>query len=387
LFFASETFNRKSLLDFNMPRLTWIFVYLFFFYQLLTDRVECQNFTGKVLCPKEITQCSKSKYYLIDGTCNNIKVSWAGKHQSPYQRLLPSLYDDGIGKPRAKSIVDDQPLPNPRQIAIQVHYPIPSSPFNNADRITHFNTMFGQFVAFDLTKATPTAVTCSCAKKNPDCINIPTPKGDLINSDQKCITTARTSSSFPKFDCKLAQREQLNDQTAWLDLSQLYGTDKAMSQTLRGPNGLLITTQTSDFSFQNLKLAPKNTCKKETTKELCFVSGDPRINENMITTSIATIWAREHNQIAVKLKKINPHWGSERIFQEARRILIAIYQKIVFNDFLPTIIGKKLTKDWKLLQLDSGYLNKYNPKINPAIYNEFGVAAWRFGHTLVQTGF
>lgn len=70
-----------------------------------------------------------------------------------------------------------------------------------------------------------------------------------------------------------------------------------------------------------------------------FVPGDVRVNQNPQLAILQTVLLREHNRIADKLCKLNPHWEDKRVFQEARRILIAEYQFITYNEWLPLIIG------------------------------------------------
>ena len=39
-----------------------------------------------------------------------------------------------------------------------------------------------------------------------------------------------------------------------------------------------------------------------------------------------TVWVREHNRVAGELRYLNSHWDDERLYQEARRIVIAEIQ-------------------------------------------------------------
>lgn len=46
-----------------------------------------------------------------------------------------------------------------------------------------------------------------------------------------------------------------------------------------------------------------------------------------------------HNYFADGLAAINSHWNDERLFQEARRIAIAVYQHITYNEWIPLFLG------------------------------------------------
>ena len=47
----------------------------------------------------------------------------------------------------------------------------------------------------------------------------------------------------------------------------------------------------------------------------------------------------KYNQICV-YRKLNPMWDGERLYQEARKITGAIYQRLTFYIWLPLVLGK-----------------------------------------------
>ena len=59
--------------------------------------------------------------------------------------------------------------------------------------------------------------------------------------------------------------------------------------------------------------------------------GDDRVNENVGLVSTHLIFTREHNRIARRLKSLNPMWDGDKVFEEARRILIAEHQMITYK--------------------------------------------------------
>lgn len=79
------------------------------------------------------------------------------------------------------------------------------------------------------------------------------------------------------------------------------------------------------------------------------ITGEIRVNEQLILSVMHTLMAREHNRIAKELAKVNPHWDDETLFQETRRIIIAIIQHITYNEFLPILLGKDVMEKFGLL--------------------------------------
>uniref|UniRef100_A0A7M6DRI0 Uncharacterized protein n=2 Tax=Clytia hemisphaerica TaxID=252671 RepID=A0A7M6DRI0_9CNID len=83
-----------------------------------------------------------------------------------------------------------------------------------------------------------------------------------------------------------------------------------------------------------------------------------------------TVWIREHNRVVKKLRKNHKTWSGEKLYQEARKIVIAEYQHIIFNDWVPRIV-------------DIGPYTGYSSRYDATLINAFSTAAFRFGHSLV----
>lgn len=61
--------------------------------------------------------------------------------------------------------------------------------------------------------------------------------------------------------------------------------------------------------------------------------------QNVMLSTVTLVSLHFHNYIARELYKINGHWSDEKLFQEARRISIAIYQHIIYKEWLPLLVG------------------------------------------------
>src|SRR5262249_9433292 len=83
---------------------------------------------------------------------------------------------------------------------------------------------------------------------------------------------------------------------------------------------------------------------------------------------------RNHNAIATQLQKAHTNWTDEQLYQEARKLNIAGYQSIVYNEWIPAVLGQNAIAPYR----------GYNPNVNASIANEFSTVAFRFGHSMVS---
>ena len=127
---------------------------------------------------------------------------------------------------------------------------------------------------------------------------------------------------------------------AYLDASNIYGSSQEEKELLRsGKDGKLIMDE-----YQLLPILSRKEDNSEghgfqasgsdcsSSLNVSRTAGDTRAHEWPGLTAIHTLFAREHNRICDELKThpdIQPNWTDEDYFQNARRILISEWQKIV----------------------------------------------------------
>jgi len=96
-----------------------------------------------------------------------------------------------------------------------------------------------------------------------------------------------------------------------------------------------------------------------------------------------TAFLREHNRIAQRLARYNPHWNDEKTFQETRRLIIAMLQHMVYNELMPRILNDDHMKRYGLRSSPIGFSNDYEPTTDASIMMGFSSAAMRFPHTRI----
>ncbi|XP_068084341.1 thyroid peroxidase [Anabrus simplex] len=350
-------------------------------------------------CPlSDRPDCSPSstQYRTPDGRCNNPAHPWWGASMMPLHRFLPPHYRDGLE--RVRESVSGGPLPSARAVSTAIH----SNRDIDLTTITHMVMQWGQFLDHDLTSSSQSrgfnrSVPKCCTDggrdiqppdlTHPDCMPIVVPPDDWFYSPHgvRCLEFVR-SSATSRVGCSLGPRDQINQVTSFIDASNVYGSSEEEADRLRLRRSGLLKYSRAQYHLPLLPLSvhKADLCRESSEHRECFDAGDKRVNEQPGLIAFHVMWLRAHNRLATQLAHLNPHWDDERLYQEARRIVIAMMQHITYHEFLPLVLGPDVVKLFNLVLSKRGYYDGYDIKVNPTAANAFGTAAFRFGHSLVQ---
>jgi hypothetical protein len=185
-------------------------------------------------------------------------------------------------------------------------------------------------------------------------------------------------------------RQQINQVSAYIDASMVYGSDHCTNRKVRAKNSPLLKSNPSPYrSLDGERLKPllpmevgRHDCMS--SDRHCFHAGDLRVNEQPGLTCLHTVLLREHNRVAGELAAINKHWDAERTYEEARRVVAALVQHVTYAEFLPRVLGRRQARLYGLGPGPGAYFRGYNAQCSADIYNEFATAAFRFGHSMIR---
>lgn len=291
------------------------------------------------------------EFRTIDGTGNNLADPSLGATGSELIRLAPANYADDLSTPAEG--------PNARLISNIVNDQDAS--ILNEYGISDYLWVWGQFIDHDMDLS---------LDNSGEFFNIKIPAGDHLfdpdASGDAIIPLQRSGFVIDEYGV----RQQVDNITAFIDASQVYGSDAETQAQLRSfeggqltmPDGLL-QTRTDERGNEQ------------------FFSGDIRAGENIALTSMHTLFSREHNRIAAELAETEYHYADlsnpdvdEEIYQRARAIVGAQMQHITYNEFLPTLLGDSAISTY----------DGYDSYVDPRIATEFSTAAFRVGHTMLS---
>ncbi len=290
-----------------------------------------------------------------DGRDNNLVNPTWGNAESEYIRNTTVGYEDGADAPAGAD------RPSPRAISNACATQEESIP--NRKGASDFLWQWGQFLDHDID------MTPSVSPAEP--FNIAVPAGDpyFDPNGTGTVTIPLNRSLYRIID---GIREQVNGITAYIDASQVYGSDAARATALRTLDG------TGRLKTSDQNLLPFNTdgiTNLPTSGSFFFVAGDVRANEQVGLIAMHTLFVREHNYWADRVRSQNPMMAGDEIYEAARAIVAAEIQAITYREFLPILLGRNALRPY----------NGYNPRVNAGISNVFAAAAYRVGHTMLSS--
>jgi len=180
-----------------------------------------------------------------------------------------------------------------------------------------------------------------------------------------------------------------NYRTPCFDLDTLYGKRGVLGPNVDPKTGELSLGQTLPVTdhgrafpvkLDDLAREPDGTAKLM----------DPRNDENLVIGQMHVLFTKFHNcalQLLKNDQSLSPSPSGTSPFEQARRFVTWHYQWIVLNDFLPNIVRKSILKD-----IATNGLRLFKRPYTPADYPinlpiEFTVAAYRFGHSMIQENY
>lgn len=299
------------------------------------------------------------RFRTIDGSDNNIYDPTMGAAHTPLRRLIPAAYEDGV------AALAGATRPSPRAISNMVSAQTHS--VMNRANASDMLWQWGQFLDHD--------IDLTDGVEPPEPANIPIPAGDIhFDSDGTGAAVIRfnrsiydrasgTSSENP--------RQQINEITSWIDASMVYGSDSERAYALRkmDGSGRLRTSKGRLLPFNKQALPNAG----GTDKSL-FLAGDVRANEQVGLLSLHTLFVREHNREARRIRKRRPWLSGDRIYELARQRVTALIQVITYREYLPALLGEHALAPY----------GGYESNVDGRISNIFSGALYRYGHSALS---
>ena len=300
-----------------------------------------------------------NRYRSIDGSGNNLSFDDIGKAHTQLVRLVDNDYADGIDQLAGPNRASARAISNAVSAQIEL---IP-----NSKQASDFVWQWGQFLDhdIDLTDGVDPAEPANIVIPTGDVHFDPDNTGTVTMSFNRSIydTETGTESNNP--------RQQINEITAWIDASNVYGSDSERANELRTLDGTG-QLKTSEGNFLPFNVNGFSNAGGDANT--LFLAGDVRANEQIGLTTMHTLFMREHNWQANKIKSANPRFSGDQIYEKAREIVGAQMQAITYYEYLPTLLGRNAMRSYR----------RYDDEIHAGIANLFSGAVFRYGHSALS---
>jgi hypothetical protein len=167
--------------------------------------------------------------------------------------------------------------------------------------------------------------------------------------------------------------QQLNEMTSVLDAENVYGTSSRRLEYIRSDDSEI----TGRLRTSDNNMLPKNvlglTNRGGDDRTDLYLAGDVRANENLGLLVAHNLWVREHNFWADSIRASNPDLDGNGVFERARVMIRAIMQKIIYDEFLPALLGEGSIPEYAGFKED----------VDTGLENIVSSCAYRLGHTMV----
>lgn len=318
------------------------------------------------LCFTGLLPAQENRSY--NGSDNNAENPTWGATHTPLKQRVRNGFSDGYA---AMAGTD---RPNPRFLSNRIFGQ--DGLLNDPLKLSDYCWVFGQFLDHD--------ITLTGDGQEPAMINVPSGDRwfDPMGSGEAIIPMNRSLPMEGTGTDINNPRRFANEITAFIDGSNVYGSDEERANYLRSFEGgklrvsagnlLPFNTMDGEFGSEIDPNAPHMDNPVRLTDKI-FVAGDARANENPLLTSFHTLFVREHNRLCDELVIEYPEWDDEQLYQHARKLVGGLLQAIVYEQYLPAM-GVHLSR-----------YKGYDPAVDPTIFNVFAAAAFRMGHTLLNS--
>lgn len=295
-------------------------------------------------------------FRMVDGSKN--APGDLGKAGTVDLRNTTIGYADGSGTPGGADRMGT------REISNLVNFQ--TAPIPNSVNVSGFVWNWGNIVDHDMV-LTKVAIPA-------DHFDIPIPQGDPVFDPKGrgglFLTFNRSGALIVD-----GVRQQVNSNTAFLDGSVVYGSDKLRQNEMRTLDGTgHMKTSAGNLMMFNVDNFPNQPpADRGLDPAIFFLGGDERSNENVALSVMQNLLVREHNFWADFIKTGDPTLNDDGIFNRARAIVGAEIQCITYRDFIPILLGPNS------LTLYTGYNSSVDPRVSIA----FSTAGFRVGHTFL----
>ena len=155
------------------------------------------------------------------------------------------------------------------------------------------------------------------------------PLGERDGWHERPMRVPKTPADAPKVAGSTRPPAYINENTHWWDGSHVYGSSPAMQASLRaGREGKVLVSPSGRLGVDPV-----------TGKEITGFTENGWVGLSLLHA----LFALEHNAICDRLKKHNPLWDDERLFQQARLVNSALLAKIHTVEWSTAILPNEIT--------------------------------------------